>query len=75
VPDSVLRLNAKQAFSGGKYRGRESHPSIQRPAFHGISQHQETPWTWFEIVERYSRCQLTRGDDKLVAIAGLAQRI
>ena len=30
---------------------------------------------WLRIVETYSNCQLTNGDDKLIAIAGIAKRM
>jgi hypothetical protein len=48
-----------------------SRPSIPRA---DVSL-QGSPWSWFDAVERYSCCQLTREEDKLVAISGLAKRL
>jgi hypothetical protein len=33
----------------------------------------ETPLMWFDIVERYTACGLTKPEDKLIAISGLAK--
>jgi Heterokaryon incompatibility protein (HET) len=35
----------------------------------------ETPIEWFRLVEMYTRCGLTKEEDKLIAISGLAKRI
>lgn len=35
----------------------------------------DTPLEWFRLVEMYARCGLTKEEDKLVAISGLAKRI
>jgi hypothetical protein len=34
-----------------------------------------SPLEWLDLVEMYSNCDLTKGSDKLMAIAGMAQKI
>jgi hypothetical protein len=48
-----------------------SRPSIPRE----VAQISESPLNWFEIVERYTACGLTKERDKLIAIASLAKQI
>jgi hypothetical protein len=36
---------------------------------------ERTPIEWLDVVETYCRCGLTKDQDKLIAIAGMAQRI
>ena len=45
----------------------------ERPGDHGI--HISTPEQWFEIVQKYSQCLLTRATDKLHAINGIVSSI
>ena len=36
-------------------------------------QTQESPLMWFDTVQRYTACGLTKPEDKLIAISGLAK--
>jgi hypothetical protein len=41
--------------------------------------HNRSPWLhslgWYRLIEGYSKCNLSKEDDKLIALSGLAQRV
>ena len=40
-----------------------------------VVRYSETPYDWLALVEMYTDCELTREEDKLIAIAGIADKI
>jgi hypothetical protein len=56
-------------------RGIEKTPFNPKDYLGHTSQHRELLRCWYEIVELYGRCQITKAEDRLPAIAGVAKRI
>lgn len=49
--------------------------SMKRFSFDGRVSHDDDDDFWLEILQRYSKCGLTKESDRLVAISGVARRI
>jgi hypothetical protein len=64
----LLTLPKLETTSTSSNIYQEAELSHQRYAY-------PTPLDWLDLVDQYSRCDLTREEDKLVAIAGMAEKI
>jgi hypothetical protein len=56
-------------------RGMEKMPFKPKDYSDYTSQYRELRRCWYEIVETYGPCQITKAEDRLPAIAGVAKRI
>lgn len=68
-------FSPKSAF--GRMLATVSDYHLSSENTHSLPTHQEPDYRkhmWDGIVERYSRCELSRAEDKLVALTGIVQR-
>jgi hypothetical protein len=75
LPRQIHRANAKKLLSSLSIAGPRSHSSSRRSmprVTAKSSELQKSLTQWYQIVDAYTKRCLTRGSDKLVAIAGLA---
>lgn len=75
LPSQMQRSNAKKLLSGFLSTAPLDHPPsthLMTRSAAKISRSQESRTLWCEIVDQYTKRHLTKGTDKLVAIAGLA---
>ncbi|KAF2092683.1 HET-domain-containing protein, partial [Rhizodiscina lignyota] len=54
-------------------RWTKSEDAVDRSVAYWTNQTLRSPLEWFQLVEMYSTCSLTREQDKLIAISGIAQ--
>jgi hypothetical protein len=75
LPRQICRSNAKKFLSGLSSAGPWGHSSSRYPKTRvaaKLSRLQKSRTRWYQLVDAYTKRCLTRGSDKLIAIAGLA---
>ena len=59
----------------GKIWHKRARPNIEQIAADHQDRNQDPYFFWMRVVEKYGLCELTKPEDKLIALSGLAQRV
>jgi hypothetical protein len=54
---------------------KEARPNIEQILLDHHDYKQNPYFFWSRVIEKYTVCELTRAEDKLIAVSGLAQRV
>jgi hypothetical protein len=70
-----VQMPPQMRCTPGKISHKEARPNIEQIVVDHHDYKQDPYFFWKRVVEKYTLCELTRAEDKLIAVSGLAQRV
>jgi hypothetical protein len=70
-----VQMPPQMRSTPGKISHKEARPIIEQAAVDHHDYKQDPYFFWRRVIDKYTLCELTRAEDKLVAVSGLAQRV